>query len=486
MSMSSQKIFKGAALLSFGQIASYGLSFIRNIIFARVLTKADFGLAAALSMSISLLELVNRMGLGRQIVQAVDGDKPQFQASAHAFQLTIGFISALLILIAAHPIALAFRVPEQTWAFAMLATVPLIRGAIHLDVMRVQRQFNYGPSVWSELIPQILSTLAAWPLAVWLGDFRAVLFIMLGRELLVVALSHFFAERPFQLAWIKKYGRKMIAFGWPLLLNGFVMFAAQQGDQMLIGAAFTLADLGAYSIAFTLSSIPFMIFGQVASSLMLPALANYQTNHVRFQDYYQRCLELSVLGSLAIVGPLMLAGDPIVRLLYGQKYAGAGTLVTVFGVVVALRFFRMAPAMASMSRADTINQLIGNIGRAISLPLALLMVSFIMHKIVAVAACGIVGELVAILVTVLRLRKSQGIALQVHIKPILFLVGWITLGVVLYNYLGHGISLWLTAGAVLLLWVIGAVASLLLFPNLTSMYRNIFLDFRIKVLFALI
>jgi hypothetical protein len=173
-----------------------------------------------------------------------------------------------------------------------------------------------------------------------------------GDEVLILVISHFLAERPYRWswAWRSDYAKTMWDFGWPLLLNGFVMFAAQQGDQMIVGAKFSMEELALYSVAFTLTSLPWMIFAQVGGSLMLPLLSGQQEDRNQFDLHYHRCLELSVIASLLILGPLVVAGDPLVRLLYGPKYSEAGSLMVVFGAVVALRFFRWAPALAAMAR----------------------------------------------------------------------------------------------------------------------------------------
>jgi O-antigen/teichoic acid export membrane protein len=474
---------KGAAVLSVGQAAGYGLSFIRNLILARALTKEDFGLAAALSMAMSLLELVSQMAFGKQIVQSREGDEPVFQAVGHAVQMTIGIVSAVLVIAGAYPMALAFGVPGLTWAFASLAIVPLARGVMHLDLARFQRRFHYMPGVLNEVVPQGLAAAAAWPLAVWLGDFRAVLWVMLGKELLTVAMSHLLAERPYRWAWKPTQVKQMLVFGWPLLLNGYVMFASQQGDQMIIGAAFSLSDLATYSIAFAISSIPFFVLNQVGSSLMLATLSRHQDDPARFEGHYLRCLEVSVVVAMVLLGPLVVVGGDLVRLLYGSKYAGIGTLMTVFGAIVALRFFRFAPSIAAMSQSDTVNLLLGNIARAVSLPLALLVVSLGTRNVVAVAACGLIGEALAILVSLLRVWKRQGIGLSAHTRSILYLAGWITVGVAM-NSLVDGSSLWLEAAAVLVLWAVGAIVSLFVFPDLISLYRRKLADIRIPVMSA--
>lgn len=477
---STLKLIQGASLLTAGQMATYGLSFTRNLILARLLTKTDFGLASALAMAVSLLELVTRMAFGTQLIQARDGEDPRFQAVAHTVQVSTGLISVTFVLVGAYPMAYTFGVPGLTWVFASLALVPLARSIMHLDLARLQRQFRYGPAVSAEVVPQVLATAVTWPVVAWLGDFRAVLLIMLGKEFLTVAISHMLAERPYHWAWDSRYARQMLIFGWPLLLNGLVIYVSQQGDQMLIGAIFSLSDLGTFSIGFSLTSIPFFIFGQVGSSLMLPTLSRLQDSPEEFKRQYRQCVELAVLGALVLLGPLVVAGDPIVRLFYGTKYGGVGTLMAVFAATVALRFFRWAPAVASMARADTVNQLVGNIARATSFILAVLVVLLGMRDLVIVAACGIVGECTAIFMCLVRLRNRLGIGLTPHAMPLLFLVGSLVLETTVQRLLGDEAGMLAAVLAVFGLWSAEAFGVLLLFPDLVALLRQSFASFHVS------
>ena len=66
--MKKPTIFGAAAYLTVGQVAAQGLSFARNLLLARYLTKSDFGLAAAFALTIALMELTGRLALGTQVV----------------------------------------------------------------------------------------------------------------------------------------------------------------------------------------------------------------------------------------------------------------------------------------------------------------------------------------------------------------------------------------------------------------------------------
>jgi len=420
--MSSRKILKGAVGLTVGQCAAFGLSFVRSIILARMLTRADFGLAASFGMVIGLLELAGRMSFGQQIVQSREGDSEEFQNTSHAFQFVAGVASALLMGSLSVPLAHLFKVPGAAWAFALLALVPLLKGLEHLDVSRCQREINYKPAVLSELVPQLVVTAAAWPVAEMFRDFRAFLLLILGKALLTLVMTHLLGRRRYRWAWCGDMAKGMLAFGWPLLINGFIMFASQQGDQMIVGAAYSLNDLALFSVAGSLAMIPWFIFAQVASSIMLPLLSRVQDSPEAFRTHYRRSAAFTAVGSMITAIPLIVAGEQALVLMYGPKYAGAGRVLAWLGAASAFRFLRLAPAVAAIARADTQTQMFSNVFRALSVLLVLAAVYW-RCSIETVAACAVIGELIAFGGCIQRLRRLQSVGVWDSLKPALYLSG---------------------------------------------------------------
>ena len=262
---------KHASLLTIGQGCVYGCSFLRNIILARTLTKADFGLAAVFAMTITLLELGNKMSFGVQIIQTQNTSKSHLQANLHSAMVLSGLLSGLLILGLSKPFSILFNAQHASSGFALLALVPLLRSFEHLDHFRFRRNYNYKPGILVELLPQLLVTIIAWPLARHLNDYRAVVYLVLARSATSLVMTHLVAKTPYDLKFKGRHFRSIFRFSWPLLLNGFVLFGAQQADQLLIGSFLTLEDLALYYSAFTLAIVPYYIIGPVQNSSPIAA-----------------------------------------------------------------------------------------------------------------------------------------------------------------------------------------------------------------------
>jgi len=443
-----------------GEGVGYAASFSRNMILARLLNKADFGMAAVFGMVISLLEFTAKLGVGRFLVRDNEGDDPTFVATGHALQAAAALCSALLMVCFAPVLARWFGVGDHAWALAVLAGVVLARGLQHLDVQRFERHLRFAPSALAEAVPQVLITLAAWPLATWLKDYRAVLILLVAKALASLVLSHALAERRYRWTWHPEFGRRMIRFGWPLLLTGFLMFGIMQGDQFLVAAFYNMADLAPYAAAVTLVMAPQFLFGRVFNSVALPLVARVQDDPVRFTWRYRQVLGVMTLYAATSTAVLMVGAEAWMRGVYGAKYAGAGVLMAWLAAVAAFRVLRMAVAVANIAKGDSQSQLIANLWRATSL-LPAFWVAAHGQPLWWIAACGLAGELLATVACAWRLWRQAGVPVGLTTRPalgILVLAGacglvghWagnllMGLTVVLAGGLGLGVAALVVAG----------------------------------------
>lgn len=409
---------KGAILLTLGEGIGYAASFVRNMILARMLSKADFAMAAVFGMVMSLLEFTAKLGIARFLVRDKEGNDPTFVATAHGLQLASALVSALVITAGAPILARLFSIPERVWAMSILALVVLLRGLEHLDVRRYERELRFGPSTLVAAAPQVLMTLAAWPVAQWLRDYRAVLVLLIGKTVLTSMLSHLLAERPYRWSWQPKYAVRMLRFGWPLLLTGFLLFGIMQGDQFLVATFYSMMDLAPYAAAVSLVMAPQFVYGRVFNSVTLPLMAKVQDNPALFRRRYQQVLSVMTLYATVSSVGFLLGAEGLMRLVYGPKYAGTGYLLAWLAASGAFRVLRMAPAVAAIAKGDSQNQLLSNLARAGALLPAFLLA----HRgqpLWMLAACGLLGETLGGAVSLWRLWVRDKVPVGLTLRPML-------------------------------------------------------------------
>ncbi|MCS7089700.1 MAG: oligosaccharide flippase family protein [Verrucomicrobiota bacterium] len=436
-----KQVLKGTGWVALGEGVSYAASFCRNAILARMLSKADFGTAAVFGMVMGLLEFTAKLGVARFLIRDKEGDDPVFIATAHALQAGAAALSAVAIILATPWLAKWFELQEHAWALGSLAGVVLLRGLEHLDVRRYERHLRFGPSALVEAVPQVVTTLAAWPVARWLGDYRAVLVLLLAKAGLSMVLSHALAERRYALAWHREYGRRMLQFGWPLVLNGFLMFGILQGDQFLVGTYYSLDELASYAAASMLVMAPHFMVGRVFNSIAFPLVARVQDDSVAFPSRYRQVLAVMFLYAAVSAAVFISGAEVLMPLIFGVKYAGTGGLLAWVAAVAAFRSLRVAVAVANLAKGDSQSQLFASLYRVGSLGPALLLAIHGM-PLWTVAASGLIGEAFALGVCAVRLWRRDRLPIGLTLRPALGL-GILCLASNAISYWTTGTSKWL-------------------------------------------
>lgn len=395
------------------QAATEGLGLVRNVLLARALGPAEMGVVAVLTLTLSLLDMISDFGPDRLLVQAEDGDREEFQSTSHLLLLLRGVVTAGALLLLAMPVGGYLGRADAAWMIAALALVPLIRGAIHLDSKRVQRRLEFRGTMFIELTAACAATAAALVLAPRVPSAAVLVWVSLAQVVALVGMSHIVAERPYQVGAQRDVLNRLLSFGWPLALNGVIMFGALQGDRLVVMASSSTADLGRYAVAFQLTMVPALLISRVASTVWLPWLSRSQSDTEQFRQRVKRVTE--TLGSVALgfsLGVLSL-GNPAIRWLYGAGFVVSESVMMWLGAMQGIRILRAVPSLVALSRADSFNPLVSNLLRFAGIAAAA-VAGMSGGDLSAIAACGCGGELVALVGSVVLLQRRH----QLDVRPI--------------------------------------------------------------------
>jgi O-antigen/teichoic acid export membrane protein len=420
------RMIRGGFLLSGGNVATALLGLARNILIARFISVEDFGVASTFAITMAMVEMGSNMSLDRLVVQARDGEEPALLSTLHGIQAVRGMLGTLVLFLVAGPLSSLFGVPEIAWAYQVLAVTPLLRGFSHLDMFRRQREMQFLPSMGVEVSAQFLSTAAALPLAYVLGDYRAMLYVLVIQQLVFAAASHWVAVRPYRWAWNRDIMRRAIGFGWPLLVNGILMFGILQGDRVIIGSLIGMTELGWYSAAFTLTLMAAMVLVRIMHTFFLPQLARVQDDEVEFERLYLVTIQATLVVGLGIALGFAILGPSMLVLLYGEKYGPAVAIIAWLAIAQGLRVARAGPAIVAIAKGNTTNPLLTNIARVLVLPVAWVAVSM-GAGIIELVGLAILGEAVALAVTLLLLHRKLRLPLSNLVAPLVTSFGAIAL-----------------------------------------------------------
>jgi len=411
-------MFRSALLILSGNAAASVLLLARNLIIARLITVEDYGIAATFAIAMAVVEMMSALGLQQQIVQSKDGDDPHFQAALQGFQLFRGLIAAAILFVSAGAIARFLNIPDVAWAYQVMALVPLFNALQHFDIHRLNRQMRFWPMVLTGGVPALVSLALVWPLYRIFGDYQVMLWSIITQIALMMVVSHLVAERPYRLVFDGAIMRRSLAFGWPLLINGILMFAVFNGDKLIVGRLLGMETLAIFAMGITLTLTPTLVMAKSAQNFFLPQLSKPHIDTTDFDRLARTTLQVSLLnGGLLVIGTVLL-GVPFVQLVLGTKYDPLLPLMVWFAIVQAIRVFKAGPAVVALSKGHSGNAMIANLVRVATLPLIWVALEQGGGVLMAIWI-GTLGEIGGYAVSLWLVRRSTGVGLRPMVGPLL-------------------------------------------------------------------
>lgn len=419
-------MFRSAALILSGNALSSIFLLARNLIVARLIPIEDYGIAATFAIAMAVVEMMSALGLQQQIVQAREGDDPRFQAALQGFQVLRGVVAGVVLAYLAGPIANFMGVPQAAWAYRVIALVPVLNALVHFDIYRLNRQMVFLPMMLTRALPALISALSLWPLSMGFGDYRVMLYAMIVQAVLTVIASHLLARQPYRLLLDRAIMAGSLRYGWPILVNGALLFAIYNGDKVIVGHELGMATLAIFAMGFTLTNTPLFVLERTTQSFFLPQLSSLinqgESGWVRYQAVAIAVVQLRISFGIAMILGVALFGTIFVDVLLGSKYAALIDLLPWLGIMQATRSIKDATSVMCLAQAQTENSMYASLPRVFAL-LPAYYAAVRTGDIVLVMKILIVAEMTGFTLTLWLTKYRLRLPLRPLFVPVLMMFG---------------------------------------------------------------
>jgi O-antigen/teichoic acid export membrane protein len=277
--------------------------------------------------------------------------------------------------------------------YAALAFVPLVRGAVHLDSRRHDRQLRHARTAVIETGATLAMLAAIAPALALFGDHRAMAVVLVAAALAQTILSHGVATRAYRatLSWFSL--ARIRRFGAPLAANSVLLFLTFYADRLIVAASFDLATLAIYGVTLQLALLPAQIVGRAAATLLLPRLRRaISTGEIERATRAAMTSHLAIAAVFA-VGFTMLAPHAIAAV-YGPAFRPDVPLAAMLGLAAAFRIVRTPLSQLAVAAGRTGDPARANLLRALALGPAL-FAAWAGLPIAGIAAAAVMGEAAA-------------------------------------------------------------------------------------------
>ncbi len=383
------------------RMATRLLGLASTLIIVRLLVPADFGLVALGTSFITAVDTLSAIGIEDALVRQQAPSNAMYNT---AFTLTAfrGAVTTLLIAIAAAPIGSFFGEPRLAYILWALAAGTLITGFGSIGVVDFRRKMAFDKEFLLQILPRIVSIVVtvacAWT---WHSYWALVAGILTSRAVRTIFGYWMHVWRPrFTLsAW-----RDLIGFSlWSWAIS-MAELGRDRVDMFVIGRVMSPAAVGVYALGEELGMLPGTEIVLPLCRACFPAFVEAARMGKSIEEAYTRSVAATFLITLPAGLGVSLEAEPLTRLIMGEKWTAAISIIQLLGIAGSLMVFgcvatTLVTAAGLMRRQFTITV------SCLGLRLLLLVVMVNQFGLIGAgigAFCGLLLEHIWFLVVVFR------------------------------------------------------------------------------------
>lgn len=342
----------GTKSLALAQVFNQVTRLVTNIVLARLLVPASFGLVAVAAVVISFLDQLKDGGTGSAIIQRKEVPKVLLN-TVFALNVALGVLMAILLAISASPLANLLADQDATPVLRVFAAITFITslGQVHHAMLRRDLRFK-TIAVVSAIGTVAMGVSSITGASLGMGVWALVLGSLVG------------ACVDTSLVWVTDRWRPGLEVSWSslqsiwsysanLFAGNVLTFFFSQSDKLLVSRYLGPAPLGIYSMAQRILSYPLTSIANVVNEVLFPALAQRQDNIAAMRSGYVRATQVVALVTFPLMGLATALSPWVVSFVLGPNWAELTPLIWVLAPVGALQSVTASAGGILMAKGRT-------------------------------------------------------------------------------------------------------------------------------------
>lgn len=339
------KILANLHWLLLAKLSCQTISWVSTFWVMRILHPEDYGLIAMAAVLVSLMTMVNEMGMGQAIIQSDDLTEYKIRQCYGVVVLVNSFSYILLCLLA----------PAAVWFFGeekLALIIPVIGLQFLIQIFLVipnallDKKLIFRERAIYEVGASVIGTLATLLMAhVGFGVWSIIAgnLLMVASYTLLIYFKFRFIYRPaFDFLGIGE----MAKFGLMTVLGRILWFFYSQVDTLLVGRLLGKAALGFYSVGVQIATLPLVKISGIFNQLAMAGFSQIKNDIQRIRDSVLLVARVSSFFSVPVFWGLAVVSSDFVGFVLGETWGPAILPLQCIAIMLPLRVLSIAISQA--------------------------------------------------------------------------------------------------------------------------------------------
>lgn len=326
-----QKTVSGMIWVGIQRFGTVIISFLSNIVLARLLTPADFGYIGMLMVFIAVSTSFVDGGFGSALIQKTNPTQQDY-STVFYWNIFLGVILYVILFNVAPWIADFYHMEILTKILRLEGVILIINAFTIVQFNKLRKTMQFKKITIINVTAALVSVIAAIGYAYRGGGVWALVWqqIILG----VVNVLMLFIMVPWKpsLSFSLNSFKSLFKFGSFILLSSLINTIANNISGLIVGRFFSAARMGYLSQAQKLENVASTSIAATVEQVSYPLLVEVKEDYKRMAQV----LRLFNLMLLSFVMPIMLiillAAQPIVLFLFGEKWLPSAEILQILSI----------------------------------------------------------------------------------------------------------------------------------------------------------
>lgn len=313
------KTVRGFGWSAVENVTRVSVTFIVNIILARLLTPGEYGLIGILTIFIAVFNTIVDSGFTNALIRKQDVTDTDYSTVFYT-NLILAFVLASTFFFCAKPIAAFFERSELVNLTRVMSSVIVINALAIVQRARTTKEIDFKTQTKITIISSISSGTIGIVMAYWGYGVWALVGQQITSHMLSTLLFWIYNNWTPKLIFSLNSFKEMWTFGSKLLVSSLLETTWKEIYQVVIGKCYSPDTLGLYTRAKQFADLCSSNLTSVVQRVSYPVMSSIQNDRQRLKFAYKRVIKTTMLPTFILMLGMAACAESMIMVLVGEKW----------------------------------------------------------------------------------------------------------------------------------------------------------------------
>jgi len=311
-----------------GSISNQLIQLIIQIILARLLVPADFGIIGMITVFIAVSQSIVDCGFANALIRETEPTQEDY-STVFYYNLSMSVVLYVVLFFSAGAIGSFFNEPQLIAILRAIALILIINSFGFIQGTMLVRKLDFKTQTKISVVASVASGIIAIVFAlmgfgVWSLVIKTLSMQVISAILMCITIK-----------WIPKFSfnadsfRRLFGFGWKLMVSGVIDTLYSNLYYVIIGKFFSATQLGYYTNASKLTSTATISITTSVQKVSYPLLSGIKEEEETLRSAYRKIIKTSVYVIFPVMLGLAAVAKPLVMVVFGERWMPSAQYIQI-------------------------------------------------------------------------------------------------------------------------------------------------------------